>query len=134
MLLLLWAARNTPRKWHLVWYLLSICVYPVLGWFALLFMLCLMISQKPTWREFFGIVLLLFTASIWRALLYSNLHFDDVVLAGFPRFSRQTAIARICLFRSGCLVQSLWLCPVVYGNGRLGAWRCWCQCCVLWQV
>ena len=86
MLLLLWAARNTPRKWHLVWYLLSICVYPVLGWFALLFMLCLMISQKPTWREFFGIVLLLFTASIWRALLYSNLHFDDVVLAGFPRF------------------------------------------------
>ena len=30
MLLLLWAARSTPRKWHLVWYLLGVCSYPVL--------------------------------------------------------------------------------------------------------
>ena len=44
MLLLLWAARCTPRKWHLVWYLLGVCIYPVLGWFALLFVLCLAVS------------------------------------------------------------------------------------------
>ena len=86
MLLLLWAARCTPRKWHLGWYLLGVCVYPVLGWFALLFMLCLIVSEKPTWREFLGIILLIATASIWHTQYYSNLKFDDVVLAGLPRF------------------------------------------------
>ena len=86
MLLFLWAARQTPRKWHLVWYLLASCLYPVLGWFALLFVLCLVLFEKPTWRELFGIVLLIFTASIWHTQLYSNLRFDDVVLAGLPRF------------------------------------------------
>ena len=86
MLLLLWVARCTPRKWHLVWYLLGICIYPVLGWFALLFVLCLALTEKPTWREYLGFVLLLFTASIWHTQFYSNLKVDDVVLAGFPRF------------------------------------------------
>jgi len=58
MLLLLWAARQTPRRWHLVWYLLAFCLYPVLGWFALLFVLCLVLFGKPTWRELVGIVIL----------------------------------------------------------------------------
>ena len=86
MLLLLWAARCTPRKWHLAWYLLGVCVYPVMGWYALLFVLCLALVEKPTWREFLGFVLLLFTAAIWHTQFYSNLRFDDVVLAGMPRF------------------------------------------------
>ena len=86
MLLLLWAARTTPRKWHPVWYLLGFCVYPVLGWFALLFVLCLALTEKPTWRELIAIVVLVFTASIWHTQFYSNLKFDDVALAGFPRF------------------------------------------------
>ena len=86
MLLLLWAARQTPRKWHLVWYMLGVCLYPVLGWFALLFVLCLVAADKLAWREVLGIVLLLFTASIWHTQFYSNLKFDDVVLAGLPRF------------------------------------------------
>ena len=86
MLLLLWTARSTPRKWHLVWYLVGFCVYPLLGWFALLFVLCLALVEKPTWRECLGIVLLFFTASIWHTQYYSNLRFDDVVLAGMPRF------------------------------------------------
>lgn len=86
MLLLLWAARSTPRKWHLAWYILGVCSYPVLGWFALLFILCLAFTEKVTWREYLGIALLFFTASIWHVLLYSNLKFGDVVLAGFPRF------------------------------------------------
>ena len=86
MLLLLWAARCTPRKWHLAWYLLGVCLYPILGWFSLLFILCLVLSEKPTWRELIGIVLLIFTAGIWRTLLYSNLKFDDVMLAGIPHF------------------------------------------------
>ncbi|MBQ6203795.1 MAG: hypothetical protein IJK46_06850 [Prevotella sp.] len=86
MLLLLWAARCTPRKWHLVWYVFAFCIYPVLGWFALLFVLCLVFCEKPTWREFLGVVLLFFTASIWHTQFYSNQKFDDVVLAGLPRF------------------------------------------------
>ena len=86
MLLLLWVARSTPRKWHIVWYLLGVCIYPVLGWFALLFILCLALTDKPTWRELVAIVLLAFTASIWHTQFYSNLKVDDVVLAGFPRF------------------------------------------------
>ena len=86
MLLLLWAAICTPRKWHLAWYLLGVCLYPVLGWFSLLFVLCLAVAEKPTWREFLGIVLLLFTASIWHTQYYSYLKADDVVMAGLPRF------------------------------------------------
>ena len=99
MLSLLWAARSTQRrsssarllptgrkKWHLVWYLLAFCIYPVLGWFDLLFMLCLMLTAKPSWREILGIVLLVFTAGIWHVLLYSNQNFNDVMLAGMPRF------------------------------------------------
>ena len=64
MLLLLWSARCTPRKWHLVWYLLGVCIYPLLGWFALLFILCLILVEKPTWRELLGIILLIATANI----------------------------------------------------------------------
>ena len=86
MLLLLWVARCTPRKWHIVWYLLGFCIYPVLGWYAMLFVICLALSGKFSWREIAGLALLLFTVGIWHGLLYSNLKFDDVVLAGFPRF------------------------------------------------
>lgn len=86
MLLLLWAARCTPRKWHLAWYLVGVCLYPVLGWFSLLFVLCLAAFGKPSWREFVGIVLVIFTTSIWHTQLYSNRNFDDVMLAGLPRF------------------------------------------------
>lgn len=86
MLLLLWAACRTPRKLHLIWYILAICIYPVLGWFALLFVLCLALSDKVSWREFLGIALLVFTASIWHTQFYSGLKYDDVVIAGLPRF------------------------------------------------
>ena len=86
MLLLLWAARCTPRRWHLAWYLLAVCIYPVLGWFALLFILCLMLTEKPTWRELLGLASLLLTPFIWRALFYSDQNPDDVMLAGLPRF------------------------------------------------
>ena len=86
MLLLLWIARSTPRRWHLIWYVLGFFAYPVLGWFALVFVLCLVFADKTTWREYLGIILLIFTASIWHTQLYSNLKFDDVVFAGLPRF------------------------------------------------
>ncbi len=86
MLLLLWAARSTPRKWHLAWYVVGACTYPVLGWYALLFILCLVLCDKMTWREGVGFTLMLFTAVFWRALLYSNIKPSDVTMAGLPHF------------------------------------------------
>ena len=86
MLLLLWATRRTPRKWHLGWYVLGFCLYPVLGWFALLFVLCLMLSEKITWRECVGLFVLIFTAGIWHKQYYLYLRADEVVMAGLPRF------------------------------------------------
>lgn len=99
MLLLLWAARSIPcrsssarllstgrTKWHLAWYLLAFCLYPLLGWFAMLFVLCLAFSERPTWRELLGIFLLVFTAGVWHTLLYSDQRLEDVVLAGLPLF------------------------------------------------
>ena len=86
MLLLLWAARSTPRKWHLVWYIFGFCIYPVLGWYALLFLLCLGLSGKLSWRELLGIVFMCAAAGIWHTLLYPNLNADEVALAGLPRF------------------------------------------------
>ncbi len=86
MLLLLWAARCTPRNWHLCWYLVGACLYPLFGWFSLLFILCLILTEKPTWRELAGVILLIFTANIWHAVLYSHLNLDQVMLAGLPRF------------------------------------------------
>ena len=86
MLLLLWGARRTPRRWHLVWYLAAFCLYPVLGWFALLLVLCLMLAERPSWRELLALVVLLSSAAIWRTLLYADCHPDAVMMAGFPRF------------------------------------------------
>lgn len=86
IMLLLWIARNTPRKCHLLWYVFAFCSYPILGWFAILFVLCLIFIGKPSWREIFGVVLILFAARIWHILLYSNLKFVDVSLGGFPCF------------------------------------------------
>ena len=90
MLILLWGARCTPRKWHLIWYVLAICTYPVLGWFALLLVICLAFTEKPSWCELLGIVLLLFTANIWKALLYSDQSLNSMMLAGLPVFETAT--------------------------------------------
>ncbi|MGM9703443.1 MAG: DUF6057 family protein [Prevotella sp.] len=86
MLLLLWVARSTPRRWHAVWYLFGFFLYPVLGWFSMLFVVCLAFMGKPSWREVVCILVLLFTASIWHNLVYSNMRSEDVAMAGFPRF------------------------------------------------
>ncbi|MDO4497150.1 MAG: DUF6057 family protein [Bacteroidales bacterium] len=86
MLLLLWAAQATPRRWHWAWYLVGASLYPILGWFALLFILCLVVSGKLSWRELLGVVIMLCTTSIWHGLLYSNFSLSQVSWAGLPRF------------------------------------------------
>lgn len=94
MLLLLWAARCTPRKWHIAFYLLGFCLYPILGWFAMLFILCLALSEKISWREGLAFLILLATIPLWRALLYSNLKVNDVVLAGLPIFENPADVTK----------------------------------------
>lgn len=86
MLFLLWVARCTPRKYHIAWYVFGVCIYPILGWFALLFVLCLILTDKLKWSEYIGIFLLIITANIWRALLYSHLNIYAVLMAGLPQF------------------------------------------------
>lgn len=94
MLLLLWAARSTtPRKWHFIWYLSGFFLYPVLGWFALLFVLCLALAEKPSWREVICFLVLVFSASIWHNLVYSNVKAEDVIMAGFPRFATPSDVS-----------------------------------------
>ena len=93
MLLLLWVARCTPRKWHTVWYVAGFFLYPVLGWFAMLFVLTLALTEKPSWREIVCILVLLFTSSIWHNLVYSNMKSEDVAMAGFPRFATPSDVS-----------------------------------------
>lgn len=93
MLLLLLVARRTPRKWHFIWYVTGFLIYPVLGWFALLFVLSLALMDKPSWHEIVCFLVLVFTASIWHNLLYSNMKSEDVAMAGFPRFATPSDIS-----------------------------------------
>ena len=86
MLLLLWGANYTPRKWHCIGYLLGFILFPILGWFSMLFVLCLALMEKPTWREILSIVVLISSAIIWHALLYSDMKLETVFFAGLPRF------------------------------------------------
>ena len=57
-----------------------------LGGFLCFLCFVWLLSEKLHWRELVGIVLLIFTSSIWHTQLYSNQNFDDVMLAGLPRF------------------------------------------------
>lgn len=90
LLLLLWAAGGTSRLWHIVWFVVVLALYPVLGWFSLLFVLCLALSRKPDWVALCGVVMVLFAGNIWHSLAYSYMKLDDVLLAGFPRFETAT--------------------------------------------
>ena len=93
MLLLLWFARATPRKWHFVWYISGFILYPLLGWFALLFVLCLALTEKPSWQEIVCFLILVSTADIWHSLAYSNMKLEDVTMAGFPRFATPSDVS-----------------------------------------
>ena len=86
MLLLLWVARYTPRKWHGLWYLVGFFLFPILGWFALIFIICLALIEKPSWLEFQAVVVVVFCAPIWHNLVYSNMPLETVQYAGLPRF------------------------------------------------
>lgn len=100
MLLLLWAARCTPRRLRIAWYaVVGFALFPVFGWFSYLFSLCLLFSQfeksgesksTPTFIDSIGVVLSIVSPLIFHALLFRDIPLDDVFHGGFPFFKTST--------------------------------------------
>ncbi|MDO4462721.1 MAG: DUF6057 family protein [Bacteroidia bacterium] len=106
ILTLLWVAISTPRNWHIVWYIVAVCLYPLFGWFSLLFVLCLIVMGKFSWREVVGILLVFIAARIWRTILYPDRLVEEVILAGLPQFETS-------LDKSESLTVPFWLLGVL---------------------
>lgn len=106
MLLMLMGAQHTPSPFRLAWFVVAWLLYPVLGWVAQLFAVCLGLGMifatkdedgvnvKPWWREkglpLLAIALTWLPPYIWRALLYSNMNMRDIMHTGFPFFESNT--------------------------------------------
>lgn len=103
LLLLLWAANTTPRRFRMAWYVVvGFAAFPVFGWLSYLFTICLALSQfgkdgnrktTPTWIDSTGIILAVVAPLIFRALLYRGILFEDITDAGFPFFKTSTNIS-----------------------------------------
>lgn len=100
LLLLLWVANSTPRKFRLLWYVIVGFVgFPVFGWISYMFSICLAVSQlvkdgknkmSDKWMDILGFVLTLVAPLVFRALLYEKIPTDDIINAGFPFFKTST--------------------------------------------
>lgn len=99
LLLLLWAATATPRRFRLVWYaVVGFVLFPVLGWMSYLFAVTFALSQfarvekkwlTPTWIDLVGIVLAVAAPFVFQ-LLCDAIPSRDVLNAGFPFFRTTT--------------------------------------------
>lgn len=100
LLLLLWTANTTPRRFRMAWYVvIGFAAFPVFGWISYLFAICLALSQfgkdggrrtTPTWIDSTGIILAVVAPLIFRALLYRGMQWDCIYQAGFPVFETST--------------------------------------------
>lgn len=100
VLLLLFVAHSTPRKFRLVWYVLvGFVLFPLFGWASYLFTSCLAISQLsvedkkwtfPSLIDVIGIVLTYAAPFVFTPLLYDGLQSFEVTNAGFPFFKTAT--------------------------------------------
>lgn len=96
LLLLLWAANATPRRYHIGWYMvIGVIAFPAFGWFSYLFVICLALAQwrkgsTPSWKDALGVILTAVTPLLFHALLYEGIPMPDVYLAGFPIFKTST--------------------------------------------
>lgn len=96
MLLLLWAAGTTPRRWRIGWYVLvGFVLFPFAGWYSYLFSACLFALQftkdgekknKPSWVDGIGIVVTVAAPFVFYYLIYDKVNYADVMEAGFPVF------------------------------------------------
>lgn len=100
LMLLVWAANSTPRRYRIAWYVVvGFVLFPFFGWISYMFVVCLALSQfaknengktTPSWIDGVGIILAFVLPLIFRALLYEKIPFDDVFSAGFPLFKTST--------------------------------------------
>jgi len=95
LMLILWAANTTPRRFRLVWYVVvGFALFPVFGWISYLFTFCLALSQfskdektktYPSWMDLVGIALTCAAPFVFK-FVYEGLQFHVVYNAGFPFF------------------------------------------------
>lgn len=107
LVLMLWAANATPRRYRIAWYVIGFCIFPFFGWFSYLFAICLAISQFgskdgkhsfPSWMDIVGVALAGVAPLIFHALMYEGIVDADVYHAGFPLFRTSTnASMRPCI-------------------------------------
>lgn len=95
MLLMLWAADATPRRYRPLWYIVNFLMFPVFGWCTYLFAVCLALMQirrdsTPTWKDGVGITLVAVAPLVFRAVLYRSISLLQVGIAGFPYFKTFT--------------------------------------------
>lgn len=96
LLLLLWAATATPRRFRMVWYVaIGLVGFPVFGWVSYLFSVCLALSQfkkgsLPSWIDGTGITLAAVAPLVCRAIFYKSISPTQVFIAGFPYFKTFT--------------------------------------------
>lgn len=94
LMLLLWAAHSTPRRFRIAWYvLIGFVLFPFFGWFSYVFSLCLAISQfsrddksHPSWIDAIGVALSFVAPLVFRMFMYTKLQNEDIFAAGFPFF------------------------------------------------
>lgn len=96
LVLLLWGASLTPRRYRIVWHLLiGIAAFPLLGWYSYFFTISLCLLQfakgsKPSWLDVVGIILSFVAPLVFHAVLYKGIPMNDVYAAGFPFFTTST--------------------------------------------
>lgn len=100
LLLLLWAAVVTPPLYRYLWYLTGgILLFPILGCYSYIFAVCLFFSQfrkvgqkviTAKSLDVFAFILVIHSPIIFHSLFYTEIHPDDVFLAGFPIFRTPT--------------------------------------------
>lgn len=96
LMLLLWVADATPRRFRIVWHvLIGFAAFPLFGWFSYLFTVTLLLMQcrkgnKPSWLDAVGVILSFLAPLVFRAVLYQGIPLNDVYTAGFPVFKTFT--------------------------------------------
>lgn len=102
ILLMLWAARLTPRSFRGLWLVLGVVLtYPLLGWMSLFFALILFLSEcfsrkdsrMPLWQNLLGLGIAAITPFLWGRLVYTHMHITQVLRSGFPYFESTTVSA-----------------------------------------
>lgn len=96
ILLLLWAARATPHRLRIIWYVVvGFLSFPFTGWYSYLFTACLALLQftedgekhtHPSWIDGIGILITAAAPFVFYHLIYECVNHAEVLEAGFPFF------------------------------------------------